>query len=286
MIGTNRLTKALSGAVVLLGLLSLPVGATPVAMVTDLVGTAELAEAGSRSALDLLANVPVNANLKVPAGSALVITYLDTAVEYRLEGPAEARAERSALVAVSGNSPEARDLFAGQDVKVSPIDVAQASLVMRGTGTKTPAVKLLSPRNTKTLSAHPELRWHGPADTDLELELTNENGELLLLETVQGSAFQLPDDVQLEPGLIYTWSITARGGNSAGAEWADFEIANEAERARAVALRPSADAPFSERLVYAVLLDELELHEAARAIWAALAEERPDSGSIKQLAEN
>lgn len=54
-------------------------------------------------------------------------------------------------------------------------------------------------------------------------------------------------------------------------------------RARAEAARPAANAPVSERVAFAVWLEQQQLHDEARAYWQALAAERPDSEKLKSL---
>jgi hypothetical protein len=96
---------------------------------------------------------------------------------------------------------------------------------------------------------------------------------------------KLPAGLQLQPGAGYTWEVSTRTPDgrryvSAG----DFSVASAELRERAVALRPPADAPVSERVAYAVWLAQMELRDEARRYWRALSQERPDDAGLKALA--
>ena len=52
------------------------------------------------------------------------------------------------------------------------------------------------------------------------------------------------------------------------------------------AARPSLDAPFSERLVFAALLEQQQLHQEAQVFWKSLAKDRPDDPNLAKIAGN
>jgi hypothetical protein len=91
--------------------------------------------------------------------------------------------------------------------------------------------------------------------------------------------------VQLREGVGYTWEVSARTPDgrryvSAG----DFTIATRQLRAEADALRPGAGTPVSQRVAFAVWLEQMELKDEARKYWRALAVERPEDARLKALA--
>jgi hypothetical protein len=79
--------------------------------------------------------------------------------------------------------------------------------------------------------------------------------------------------------------VSTRGDD--GRAWSnasDFEVADDALRARAAALRPAPDAPVARRVVYATWLDQQGLHDEARPYWQALAREFPRDARLQVVA--
>jgi hypothetical protein len=50
------------------------------------------------------------------------------------------------------------------------------------------------------------------------------------------------------------------------------------------ALRPGPQAPFSDRLIYASLLEQSRFLSDSRKLWQQLADERPDLPELRSLA--
>jgi hypothetical protein len=100
-----------------------------------------------------------------------------------------------------------------------------------------------------------------------------------------GTSLKLPASVRLAENVPYTWSVSTRtpdGRRSSSS--ADFSIVSDSLRQQITALRPAPAAPVSERVAYASWLEQLELKDEARAIWRALAAERPDDQRLQALA--
>ena len=57
-----------------------------------------------------------------------------------------------------------------------------------------------------------------------------------------------------------------------------------ADRRRVDSMRPPSGAPFSQRVLYATLLWNLELFDEARPLFRALSEERPDASHLRRFA--
>jgi hypothetical protein len=67
--------------------------------------------------------------------------------------------------------------------------------------------------------------------------------------------------------------------------WTEFGVAGPDLRARVDRARPRADASFGDRLLYALLLDELGMREEAERFWTQLARERPDDRDLAARAQ-
>ena len=80
--------------------------------------------------------------------------------------------------------------------------------------------------------------------------------------------------VVLKPGGVTSATFVMRGGT------ASAEL-----RSRAESLRPGPGAPLSERVAYAVWLEQAQMRDEARRYWKALAAERPEAARLRGLAE-
>ncbi|HXF67740.1 MAG TPA: hypothetical protein VNK67_13725 [Burkholderiales bacterium] len=278
----GRIAQHLGRAALLLVLLAAPAAAQNVALVTDVSGPV-----AGREPVAVLSELRSGSQLELAAGAKLVAIHLATGDEYSFSGPARIQFEPDGPRVLSGAPPQRRasPLRAGALAAVRPAAVAQAAYVMRS-ARPTARIRLLTLNGTKTLDASPEFRWQGlEAVSRYRFELTDETGKSLYDVESESASLRLPPSVQLREGVGYTWEISARGTDgrryvSAG----DFSLASSDLRAQAERLRPAPGAPFSERVAYALWLEQMELKDEARKYWRALAAERPDDSKLKALA--
>jgi hypothetical protein len=165
------------------------------------------------------------------------------------------------------------------------VQVTQAAIVMRSIE---PArkLKLLSLSDTTTLETQPLLQWQPPqAGLHFRIELLDDTGKRLFDTTTDDSSAQIPDSVKLQPGVTYTWVVSAK--DEASRTWSnagDFSVASTDLRAQVERLRPGADAGLSERVVFAAWLQQEHLRDEARKFWKEIAAERQDDARLKVLA--
>jgi hypothetical protein len=106
--------------------------------------------------------------------------------------------------------------------------------------------------------------------------LVDEQGRRLHEASVDAPRAVLPPEVRLDEGRPYVWSVSARNARGVTSESAaEFRLLPAAQRAALDAARPAAQADFTERIVYALALEQHGLQEEARRYWDALAAERP-----------
>lgn len=277
-----------SGVVFALGWLAASAAAEPVAMVTDLEGKAALVAEGKKRALSILSEIESDARIEIEGGGRVVAVYLKSGDEYEARGPAVLHFRAAQPEALAGAKPQKRGTAlakAGKDIRIKPVGVAQAALVMRSAkpGAK---LKLLNLSGTKTLDLHPEFRWQPlQAGSQYRFELTDDTGKMLLETQVDGTSLRLPASIELKDGVHYTWAVAARlpdgkKYSSAG----DFSLAPADLRARVEALRPGDGAPVSQRVAFAAWLDQMELRDEAIRYWKTIAKERPDDSRLRALA--
>jgi hypothetical protein len=263
-------------------------GAETVAMVTDAAGGITHQAGSGKGDITILAEIEADARLQLAPAARLVVIYLGSGDEYTMRGPGLVEFRASEPVAVSGAQPVKRAgplAAGGAAVRIKPVGLTQAALVMRGSR---PAarIRLLNLSGTKTLETQAEFRWQAPQPgLKYQFELTDDTGHTLHEEQLEATVLKLPASVQLMEGVPYTWEVSARlpdgrKYSSAG----DFSVAPANLRAQAEALRPAASAPLSSRVVYAAWLDQMELKDEARKYWRLLSAERPEDTRLKALA--
>lgn len=262
--------------------------AEPVAMVTDLQGAVAVISPKDSEAPAILASVEPGAIFQVPEGGSLVVVYLGSGQEYSFKGPTMVQFDDKEPLTLAGPKAETRNPLMGRvgsGVKIKPVGKVQAAVVMRS-ASQTSRVKLLNLVGTKILDQQPEFRWE-PVErgATYAFELTDSSGRTLFETETNASSLRLPADVRLSDGQTYTWLVAARladGRKYTNA--ADFSVVNSELRRDIEAVRPSADAPLSERVTYAAWLDQLQLHDEAKKYWRSLAAARAGDQNLSKLA--
>jgi hypothetical protein len=261
-----------------------PAQAAGVALVTDLAGKVE-AEGGA-AAPGILSELDAGLKLRLAQDARVTLLYLASGEEYQLKGAGRYQIGSTAPAALQGAQPEKRKLpvDALPGVRVKPSSVAQATLMMRSIGRPPP--KLLAPLSTMVLADRPPFRWEGVAGAEkYRLRVVDSGGQAVAeLETAETAA-QLPEGVRLKEGAAYAWSVDALlGEGRKTTSRGEFGVLGAEQRARLERMRPAADAKFSERVVYALLLDQYEVRDAAREEWRKLSVERQNEALLKERA--
>ncbi|MFQ5785498.1 MAG: hypothetical protein ACE5H8_11845 [Alphaproteobacteria bacterium] len=262
-------------------------GSGAVAMVTDLAGASRIEGSGG-GRIALLAELVPGSRIVVDEGARLVIVYYESGDEYVFRGPANLRIDPRTPEVLSGVRPERRPSLLseiGGEVTIRPTDVVQASLVMRASGSAA-GLRLDRPVATRVLDPSPVFRWRpAPGAQTYHFELIDDDGRTLATADVAATEFRLPENIVLAPAVTYTWEVSARPASGAAtSDWADFSVAPASDRALVERLRPPADAAFSRRVLFATVLERLELRDAARAYWRVLFGERGDEPTLRRLA--
>ena len=261
--------------------------AQPVAMVTDLVGKAQLQGDAQKTNVSILAEIDADRQIRLEKDTTLVAIYLKSGYEYSFRGPGLIQFKAEAPIALSGTAPQQRvpALTKDPQIRIKPVGIVQGALVMRSARASA-RLQLLSPNGAKTLNLNPVFRWQGIENmTTYQFELTDDAGKTLLETSVEGTAFKLPPQVSLKEGATYTWKVSVRTAD--GRKYSsvgDFGVVPRDLRAKVDSLRPRKDSQLSERVAFAAWLEQLELKEEARIYWKDLSAERPEDARLKSLA--
>ena len=102
---------------------------------------------------------------------------------------------------------------------------------------------------------------------------------MYVARSVPGGTYKVP--TKLRPETEYTWSAVHEG-NEVGA--GKFRTLSSDALARIEKRRPGTRAEFSDRLMFALLLQEMGAVQEARESWAQLSLERSDLPELSALA--
>lgn len=261
--------------------------AEPVAMITDLKGSVYLAGKAKNTPIAVLSYLPPGEEIILDAGAQAVVTYFAQSTEFSFKGPGRILIQEREAKALKG-SIKTRRLDAeksGAAMKfVQSGKLTFATVEMRSI----PFVKptLLSPVNTKIASLNPVFSWKSVDDIEKYLlTLTDENGQTIQQVELAVNSWSMPANMALQHGASYRWKIEAvlKSGDMLNSQ-GSFSVATPEAINRIKAKQISADASFSDRVVYALFLEEEGFREGAKSVWQELSGQRPDDPNLKRRA--
>lgn len=250
------------------------------AMVADLSG--KMSWEGGKG-IRLLDEIAQNRTALLEKDARLVLVMLSDGEERVFRGPCRVRF--NAAGKAEGARPVEVKRHPGSDaLRLRPGGMAQAAAVMRS-GSQKVALDVC-PRGPVILEATPAFQWEALGTrATYHFKLFDSRGRLHLEEILTGTTFQIPDDKPLRRGETYTWILEARIPDQAPRVFTgDVNVLDGARREELEKTKPGPDATFSERLVHAALLEELQIADEARKCWQRLAQERPGDTRLKALA--
>jgi hypothetical protein len=253
--------------------------AEPVAFVADLQGNATIEGDGK---VNFLAELAAGTRLLLGTGATVAVTYASTGSEFTFHGPGEFLVAAAEVKAERGVAPKKRTVSVLPDpaVVAKASRTANASLRMRGIGLQAGnKIALEFPvGGTRITTLQPVLRWSGEADAEeFNVSVADSAGKEVWKGSVK-PAMAKPA-VKLSPATIYTWTVmTPKGGRAEGR----FETVSAAAMARADKSRVSART-VSERVMHALVLQEMGATQEAKEAFAALARDRPDLPELAAL---
>ena len=259
-----------------------------VAMVTDLKGNASITSNGEQKACEILMSTFSGDEIRVNANSKLTLVYFKSAKEYTFPEHSIIKINTEVPENKSGSKATTRDLEIAKNARLLPVDdeYSQAAIVFRSARKKS-KIKLIRPVRSKVLSSQPTFEWH-PLEENLQYRfvLTDDSGRTVIETLVNGNSFKLPTENSIKDGIVYSWQVEAR--LSTGAVYSNstnFSLIDKGELEKINRLRPKDNATFSERIVFAVFLQQIGVRGEARSYWKTLSTERPDNTLLKGKAK-
>ena len=251
---------------------------SPVAFVADVQGSATIEGNGK---LTFLAELAPGTRLLLGTKAVAAITYAATGAEYSIAGPGQFLVTAEEVTAERGSKPRRRSVATLSDGKVvkEAAQTATASLRMRGIGTGAAATAALQyPVSTRIATLKPSMRWLAEPGEEYTLVVSDPSGREVWKGRAREGAARTA--TALNAGTRYTWTVMSSRGSlgEASFETLPADAIKRAERSRAAART------FPERVVNALLLQEIGAQQEARDAWAELARERPDLSELPALA--
>ncbi|MBT8113925.1 MAG: hypothetical protein KJP04_00995, partial [Arenicella sp.] len=262
------------------------VHAQPVAIVTDVAGNARLEFGDESRSVNVLDNLEAGTSISIGEASNMTLVYLDSGVEYKMEGPTSFVAGTTAPEAVQGEQAQARTLKLLEETGLKPAEgnLNQAAIVFRNVHTFGGKVELLGPMDTKLMTSAPLFKWEPLGEgTRYLFELKSSRDRLLYTYESSATELRVPAEIKLGNGRKYRWTVSAKLGNEPYSGTASFQMGSQREIEKLVAYRPALDAPFSEKIVYALVLRQQGFNHAAKQNWDRLVRERPDDPAMNSL---
>ena len=267
------------GTALLIAVAAIALGAraAPVAFVADLRGTATIEGDGP---LRFLAELSAGTRVLLGSNAAASIAYAASGAEFSLAGPGQFLVKADEVVAERGSAPRRRSVasLSGNAVVTQAAQTATASLRMRGLAPSSPPALLEYPVSTKVSTLRPHLRWRATPGEEYVVAVQDASGRELWKGRARTEGAR--PDVRFAAGTRYSWTVTAAGGSVAEAH---FETLGDDAIRRADRSRKAAKS-FADRVVHALLLQEVGADQESREAWAALARERPDMPELPALA--
>lgn len=265
-------------AVFLLSLAFAARATDPVAFLSDISGEVVM-NGGGRP--PFLAELLPGTKLALAPGARAAVMYVVSGEEFTLKGPGEFVVSREGVKATKGTSPSSRvpGLRASASVVVDTSRAATASLRMRSApAPRSDRAGPQYPVNARIATLQPTLRWAGEAGTAYSVVVTSRAGKDVFRGTAKGPSLRLPS--RLLAGQAYAWTYSA--GEAALGD-ARFETLPADAIAAADKARAGAKS-FSDRVLLAMVLQDLGAAQDAREVWTQLAAERPDIPELAGLA--
>lgn len=253
-----------------------------IAFITNLKG--EVAVDGNARPL-LLSELAKGQRIAVGKDSLVSVMYIATGKEYVLKGPADYQVKDVEITGSSPMPPTVRntDWRASNKVLVQVAQTSAASVRMRSLAKPKEDVgpRILFPTEGSVATLQPTFRWRADEKQPGELTLYAVGQEKPVhVAKAAGGSYRLPS--RLKPDTDYAWTY-AVGGNEIGS--GRFHTASADALQQIEKRRPSDKAEFSDRLLFALMLQEIGATQEAREQWVRLSQERSDLPELSAMAK-
>ena len=232
----------------------------------------------------LLAELAKGQKLTLGQDSQASVMFVASGKEYALKGPGQYLVKDAEMTSMSGAAPVTRETqwHASNKVLVQVAQTSAASVRMRSIAVPKPDTepKLLYPTEGNIATLQPTFRWRGAGGKGEFLLLVAGQEKPVHTAKVLGSSYRI--GAKLRPDTEYTW-IVSIAGDEVGT--GHFRTLTSDALASVEKQRPSDKAEFSDRVMFALMLQDLGAAQDARESWSRLAQERDDLPELAAFAK-
>jgi hypothetical protein len=233
----------------------------------------------------LLAEISKGQKITVAREANISVMYAASGKEYVLKGPGEWLVKDNEIAASSGMPPVVRHTEWRTTNKTleSVAQTSAASVRMRSIApSKAAAPIMLFPTAGRVATLQPTLRWRADATAaavEVAVYVPGEEKAVHSAIAAEGS-YRMP--TPLKPDTEYVWTVVSAGQEVGSGRFRT--LAADALR-RVEMYRPAERSEFSDRVLFALLLQELGAQQEAHDSWTRLAQERADLPELATLAK-
>ena len=255
-----------------------------VAFVTNVKG--EIAVDGSPRPM-LMSELAKGQRIVAGKESQLAVMYIQSGKEYVLKGPDEFTVGERGIIAESGMPTATRETAwrPGSRVLVQAAQTSAASIRMRSLAPSKAASRprLEFPTQGTVATLHPTFRWVGSgakASYELTVAVVGKDEKPAAKAKISGTSHRFA--MALDPDTEYAWTVSA-GDRDLGS--AKFRTLSAPVLLDAEKRRPGDKGEFTDRVLFALFLQELGAVQEAQEAWGKLALERSDLPELAGLAK-
>ncbi len=252
-----------------------------IAFITNIKGEISV-DGNQRPAL--LSELARGQKIVVGRNSEASVMYIQTGKEYVLPGPADYTVKDNEITGSVAMPPRTRETAwrASNKVLAQVAQTSAASVRMRSIGKpKVEEPVLIFPTQGAVATLQPTLRWRGDAaKTEIMIMAVGQDKPLHQAKA-SGGSYRVPARL-LAADTEYAWTVSV-AGNELGT--GRFRTLSADTMAQVEQRRPSDKAQFSDRLLFALMLQEMGAVQEARESWTRLSQERSDLPELAAFAK-
>lgn len=269
---TLRNCRAILGCVLLAGALAAHAAPDVVALVTEVSGSATVAQKPAGSVLEMLHELRAGSVVTLGNGARVVVVHTASGAVFDLRGPGRFRVQGMGIDALSGARPVRRELPAEiKSFQLKALPVMQANIVMRGGGTP---MRLDGPNGGVLGTEELTYRIRGNIVAP-SVEVTEAGGATIVAAHDASAAFNLASADAIRPGVRYV--VFVKGTDSHGQAVllsSRFWLVDSDSAERLKSAKPASDPTTTDLVVYALALESAGATASAQETWRVVNERR------------
>jgi len=251
-----------------------------IAFITNIKG--EVAVDGNPRPV-LLSELARGQKVTVGKDSQASVMYIASGKEFVLKGPSDFIVKDGEVASGSGAPAAARETAWRTSNRVLALAAQTSAASVRMRSAAPPKAdanlpRLLFPTDGAVATLQPTFRWKAAdpkAGGEFTLLVVGQDKPVLVTKAM-GGTYRVP--AKLRPETDYAWTVTSAGAEVGSGK---FRTLSSEAVAHVEKRRPADKAEFSDRLMYALMLQEIGATQEAQESWARLAQER---GDLPELA--